>query len=117
MVARGNCAAGPFCSSAFLLFALTHRAYLRGTVEKQTPKETKNRNDCRVVGICGSLRLGSYTRLAVEIALSGAKELKCQTQLIDLRDYELVFCDGKEDESAYPKDVLKLREQVQQAQG
>jgi len=50
-----------------------------------------------VVGICGSLRRGSYTRMAVQIALQGAHEVGAQTHLIDLKEYQLVSCDGKED--------------------
>ena len=74
-------------------------------------------NHISVVGICGSIRSGSYTRMALKIALEGAQEVGVQTQLIDLRDYDLVFCDGKEDESAYPEDVFKLRREVKQARG
>ena len=72
---------------------------------------------CRIVGISGSLRPGSYTTMAVALALKGAQELKCETKLIDLRDYQLVFCDGKDDESQWPKDVSRLREEVKPAQG
>src|SRR6266581_8263380 len=71
----------------------------------------------RVVGICGSLRPGSFTRTAVKIALRGAEEAGARTQLIDLRGYSLIFCDGKEDESRYPGDIFKLRKEVQQANG
>jgi NAD(P)H-dependent FMN reductase len=70
-----------------------------------------------VAGICGSLRRGSYTRMAVQIALQGAQEAGAQTQLIDLQDYQLIFCDGKVDESTYPEDVFKLRREVRQAGG
>src|ERR1051325_4982410 len=70
-----------------------------------------------IVGICGSLRVGSYTRMALKIALQGAEETGALTQLIDLREYQLAFCDGKEDESHLPKDVFKLREEVKRAQG
>jgi NAD(P)H-dependent FMN reductase len=72
---------------------------------------------CQVVGISGSIRPGSYTTMAVALALKGAEELKCETKLINLRDYELLFCDGKEDESKFPKGVFRLREDVRQAQG
>ena len=71
----------------------------------------------KVIGISGSLRERSYTRMAVSIALQGAQEVGAQTQLVDLRDYELVFCDGYENESAYPSDVFRLRDDVRQAQG
>src|SRR6266511_2111586 len=77
----------------------------------------KEHRSCKIVGISGSLRSGSYTTLAVAPALKGANELNCETKLINLRDYQLVFCDGKDDESQFPKDVFRLREEVKQAQG
>jgi len=76
-----------------------------------------SRDRVRVVGICGSLREGSYTRLALGVALSGAEEAGAETMLVDLRDYELILCDGKVDESKYPQDVFRLRRDVQQAHG
>ncbi len=77
----------------------------------------ENKLDIKVVGVCGSLREGSYTRCAVEIALAGAKEKGVTTQLIDLKDYELAFCDGRDDQTTYPADVHKLRAEVKGAQG
>jgi FMN reductase len=71
----------------------------------------------RIVGLCGSLRPGSFTRQALEIALTGAAATGAETQLIDLRDYQLVFCDGSDDEQHYPADVFKLREEIRQAHG
>lgn len=70
-----------------------------------------------IVGICGSLRRGSYTRMAVEAALQGAQGIGVQTRLIDLKDYNLVFCDGKDDESLLPEDVFRLRREVSEAGG
>jgi FMN reductase len=71
----------------------------------------------QVAGICGSLRKGSFTRMALHLALEGAQEAGAHTHLIDLSAYQLIFCDGKEDESVYPKDVFKLRDDVRAAQG
>lgn len=65
-----------------------------------------HKENFKIAALCGSLRTKSYTRMAINIALLGAAELGAQTQLIDLRDYKLIFCDGKEDESHYPSDVL-----------
>jgi FMN reductase len=76
-----------------------------------------NDNNIRVTAICGSLRPGSYTRLALEIALQGARELGADTRLIDLRDYALAFTDGRRDSSGYPPDVARLKEEIRQAQG
>jgi FMN reductase len=70
----------------------------------------------RVAGICGSLRKGSYTRMALAVALRGAEEAGAETQLIDLREYQLVFCDGGDTDDV-PKDVSRLRQDVQRAQG
>jgi len=36
-----------------------------------------------VVGLCGSLRPGSFTRMALQVALQGAQEVGAQTQLIE----------------------------------
>ena len=70
-----------------------------------------------VVGVCGSLRPGSHTRMALSLALEGAQEVGAQTQLIDLHEYELVFCDGREDEDSYPEGVARLCHELQRAQG
>jgi hypothetical protein len=72
----------------------------------------KEQRPYQVVGISGSIRPGSYTTLAVALALTGAEELQCETKLINLRDYQLLFCDGKEDEAQFPKDVFRLRSQL-----
>jgi len=79
--------------------------------------EQKREINIRVVGICGSLRAGSYTRRAVALALAGAAEVGAQTALIDLRDYDLIFCKEIEDERDYPPGVVRLCEQVRNAQG
>ena len=71
----------------------------------------------QVIAICGSLRSGSTTLAALRVALRGAQALGAETQLIDLRDYELIFCDGKRAERDYPEDVVKLRRTVQGAHG
>jgi len=68
-----------------------------------------------IVGLCGSLRPGSYTRMAIEVALRGAREIGARTQLIDLKSYDLVFCTG--DDRHYPESVFRLRRDVQQAHG
>ena len=70
----------------------------------------------RVVGICGSLRRDSHTRMALAVALAGAAEAGMQTRLIDPREYQLVFCDGGDDEKL-PKDVQRLRDEVKGAKG
>jgi NAD(P)H-dependent FMN reductase len=79
--------------------------------------EKKAYEKLKIVGICGSLRDGSNTRMALTVALRGAEETGANTQLIDLRDYRLTFCDGREDAKTYAGDVMRLREEVGAAQG
>ena len=50
-------------------------------------------------------------------ALRGAAELGAETRLLDLRDYELPFCDGRVNEETCPPDVLRLRRDLRAAQG
>lgn len=69
----------------------------------------------RVIGICGSLRPGSYTRMALEVATQGAQELGAQTRILDLQDYDLVFSDGRK--TPYPEGVQRLRSDVRAADG
>ncbi len=69
----------------------------------------------KVIGICGSLRPGSYTRMALEIAMQGARELGAQTHILDLGDYDLPLADGRK--TPYPEGVLRLREDVRAADG
>jgi NAD(P)H-dependent FMN reductase len=68
----------------------------------------------RIVGIAGSLREGSYTHMALATALRGAAELGAQTQLINLRDYQLPFCGSGDEEAA---GAAKLRGEARAAQG
>jgi NAD(P)H-dependent FMN reductase len=78
--------------------------------------QTPNTASVRMVGICGSLVRGGATQKVVSRALSGASEYGVTTQLIDLRDYELVFC-GQVAEEDYPQDVFRLRQEISEAQG
>jgi len=75
----------------------------------------------KIVAICGSLRTASYTRMALNIALEGAKEAGAEVELLDLREYKLVFCGSNVDEAGqevdYPADVFALRDHVKAAHG
>ncbi len=68
-----------------------------------------------VIGIAGSLRVRSFTRMALDVALQGAAEVGATTERIDLREWDLPFCAGKE--TAVTEDLTRLRGKLQQAQG
>jgi NAD(P)H-dependent FMN reductase len=55
--------------------------------------------------------------MALQIALQGAQELGAQTHLIDLRNYQLDFCDGRRDESTYHPDVHRLQADIKKSHG
>jgi len=68
----------------------------------------------RVSGVCGSLRPEGHTKMALAVALQGASEYEVDTRLIELREYELVFC-GQVDEADYPQDVFRLRQELKES--
>ena len=70
----------------------------------------------RIVGVCGSLSASGATKSALSAALRGAAEFDVETDLIELRDYDLPFC-GATPEGDYPQDVSRLRGELQRAHG
>ena len=56
--------------------------------------------ETHVVGLCGSLREGSYTRLALEHALTAAARAGASTELLDLREFALPAFDPNRDREA-----------------
>ena len=70
----------------------------------------------KIVGINGSLRPGSYSAMALEVAISRVGALGIETEIIDLRKLSLPFCNGGDDYSDYP-DVAKMQQTVKSAAG
>ncbi len=68
--------------------------------------------DIHVVGLCGSLRDGSETRVALQTALDATESMGATTTLVDLRTYELPLLDTDE---ATPPDAKALRKTVRDA--
>ena len=81
------------------------------------PSADQSVRPVRVVGISGSLRQGNSTSAVVSIALEGAREVGADVALLDLAEYDLVFCDGRDDDSTYPPGVHRLRADVAAAAG
>lgn len=64
-----------------------------------------------VVGVVGSLRDASYTRIAVERALEAAREAGGKAELLDLREYDLPVFDADDRETGdAPEMMRQLRE-------
>ena len=71
----------------------------------------------KVTGIKGSLGDEASIRVPLKVALEGARESGCETELIDLRDLSLPFCDGRWDNSTYPQNVQDFRKKIKDSQG
>jgi FMN reductase len=70
----------------------------------------------KIVGIAGSLRSGSYSQQALEIAAQRVKALGAEVEILDLRTMNLPFCDGGDEYPDYP-DVARLSQTVKEADG
>ncbi len=70
-----------------------------------------------VVGVCGSLRSGSFTRMALREALRGAEGPGVTTQLLDLDAFDLPFCRGKDNQTTYGENVHRFRAALREADG
>lgn len=70
-----------------------------------------------VIGISGTLSTESSTVKILQLALDGAQAEGAVVQLLDLREWELPFCDGRDDYSSYPQRVQDFRHAVRSAQG
>lgn len=81
----------------------------------QTLSLPKN-NMVKIVGIGGSLRAGSYSQIALEIAARRVEVLGAEVEVLDLRQMNLPFCNGEDEYPNYP-DVEKLQNVVKAADG
>jgi NAD(P)H-dependent FMN reductase len=70
----------------------------------------------KIAALGGSLRQGSYAYKVLDIAFKSIHDPDIQTQIIDLRQLTLPFCNGGKDYYDFP-DVKKLREAVRSSSG
>src|SRR5207253_9239136 len=72
--------------------------------------------EIRVVGLSGSLRAPSATRMAVQYALKGAEEEGAKVQVMDLAAYNLPYW-GLEREERNVKSVERVRSELRASEG
>lgn len=70
----------------------------------------------KIVGILGSLRSNSYSALALKQAINRVEALGAETEILDLREMNLPFCNGGDEYPDYP-DVDIMRDKVKAANG
>lgn len=68
----------------------------------------------KIIGLCGSLRDDSSTRVALNRVLAAAEASGAETALVDLREYDLPLYDGDAKDAG---DAPALREIVRAADG
>lgn len=76
----------------------------------------KESTEIRVLGLAGSLRPESVTRMAVQYALRGAEEIRAKTEFLDLATYKLPFC-GQENEGGNVERVEHFRAELRRSDG
>lgn len=70
----------------------------------------------KVVGVPGSRRAGSYTVTAVSHALLGAEQAGAETELLDLREYDLpLYHPDRDDEEQ--GDAVEIKRKIREADG
>lgn len=78
--------------------------------------DTEN-NQITVAGLGGSLRPGSFTSAAVNIALKGAEAMGARTRHLDLQDYDLGLHLGNAERCRDRPDVRRFRADIKAADG
>lgn len=71
----------------------------------------------KVLAICGSLRDGSSTARALEIASASAAAAGAEVVSVHLGALDLPFCDGRSDEQSYGGDFTAFADMVRSADG
>jgi NAD(P)H-dependent FMN reductase len=82
----------------------------------QTPDAVRESLEIRVVGLSGSLRSPSATRMAVQYALKGAEEENAKVEVLDLAAYDLPYW-GLEREPSNVKAVERFRNDLRASDG
>lgn len=78
--------------------------------------QSNETNVPRIVALCGSLGQDSATRRACELALAVARNEGAQTELVDLREWQLPFAASNFDSGQWP-DVERLNTLVRNSDG
>lgn len=69
----------------------------------------------QVLTICGSLRVGSFNRKLLKLAVKAAENLGAQVEDADLKKINLPMYDQDIEDAGIPVDVLNFKKSVEQA--
>ncbi|MES2791457.1 MAG: NAD(P)H-dependent oxidoreductase [Planctomycetota bacterium] len=71
----------------------------------------------KILAFAGSLRVGSYNKKLIQIAVEGARQAGAEVTLIDLRDFPLPIFDEDLEAQGTPENALKLKQLMLEHQG
>ena len=71
----------------------------------------------KILAFAGSLRVGSYNKQLIRIAVDGARQAGADVTLVDLRDYPLPVFDEDLEAQGTPENALKLKQLFLDHQG
>jgi FMN reductase len=71
----------------------------------------------KLLAICGSLRAGSHTRKALEIAIAGARQAGGELEVVDLEQLKLPFFDGDGGPASQTPEAVRFKALVKGADG
>lgn len=71
----------------------------------------------KILGLCGSLDVGSNTMRALKMAVEGARVSGARIEIVDLRNYEIPILNHPHQSPASLRDVKKMKKKCRQADG
>lgn len=71
----------------------------------------------KIAAIPGSLRRGSYNKMALRYIADGAREAGAEVDILDLKEYNLPVFDADVEAEGLPDNVVKFKQKIEEADG
>lgn len=71
----------------------------------------------KIVAIAGSLRRGSYNKMAMRYIVDGARDAGADVEVLDLKEYDFPIFDGDVEARGLPEKVVEFKTKIEEADG
>ena len=71
----------------------------------------------KIVAIAGSLRRGSYNKMAMRYIVDGARDAGADVEVLDLKEYDFPIFDGDVEAQGLPEKVVEFKTKIEEADG